>query len=68
MQGQGSLRGYLAEAHPIGAGPTDGPKPPSELPSASADVSLSDEEKRIAKSMGVSEAEMLATKKANLSR
>lgn len=62
------LRGYLAEAHPIGAGPTDGPKPPSELPSASADVSLSDEEKRIAKSMGVSEAEMLATKKANLSR
>lgn len=60
------LRGYVAEAHPVGAAQGDLPKPPLGLPSASADVTLTDEEKRQARKIGVSEEDMLATKRAEL--
>ena len=62
------LRAYVAEAVPVAGASTEAVRPPAELPGAQAEVVLNDEEKRQARSMGVSEADMLATKKAHLAR
>lgn len=63
------LRGYLAEATPLAPDAAHDPvRQPPQLPSAQAEVTLTDEEKRQAKAMGVSEADMLATKKQHLGR
>ena len=59
------LRSYLAEAAPQLAADV---RAPAALPSAEAEVTLTDEEKRQAKAMRVSEADMLATKKQHLGR
>lgn len=63
------LRAYVAEAVPVatsaGADPVRQPATP---PSAEAEVTLTDEEKHQAKAMGVTEADMLATKKEHLGR
>ena len=45
---------------------SDPVRQPERLPGASAEVTLTDEEKRQAKAMGVTEADMLATKKEHL--
>ena len=58
------LRAYVAEAVPVAA--AEPVRPPAAQPSADAEVTLTDEEKRQAKAMGVSEADMLAAKKAHL--
>jgi len=63
------LRAYVAEAVPVAASAGADPvRPPAAPPSAEAEVTLTDEEKRQAKAMGVTEADMLATKKEHLSR
>lgn len=62
------LAAYVAEAVPVAAAPAgaDPVTPPAKQPAAAAEVTLNDEEKRQAKAMGVSEADMLAAKKAHL--
>lgn len=63
------LRAYVAEAVPVAASSGADPvRPPTTPPSADADVALTAEEKRQAKAMGVTEADMLATKKEHLGR
>ncbi len=57
------LRAYVAEAVPVANANGEGPRPPAKLPSAEAEVTLTDEDRRQAKAMKISEADMLATKK-----
>jgi hypothetical protein len=52
--------------HSAAAPGADPITPPANGPSAAAEVTLNDEEKRMAKSMNISEADMLATKRAHL--
>ena len=59
----GLIAGAALCAAPAGADPVT---PPAKQPAAAAEVTLNDEEKRLAKAMNVSEADMLATKKAHL--
>lgn len=62
-----ALASHFEESPSLAAAPGADPvTPPSKGPSAAAEVTLNDEEKRQAKAMGVSEADMLAAKKAHL--
>lgn len=61
-----ALRAMLAERGAIVSAPGAGPRQPSEPPAGDDEVKLNDEEKRQAKAMGVSEADMLTTKKRHL--
>lgn len=62
------LRAYVAEAVPVVASEGEGPRQPAQLPApgATKEVTLTDEEKRQAPKMGLTEEQMLATKKAHL--
>lgn len=63
------LRAYVAEAVPVATDASHDPvRPPAKPPTAEAEVTLTSEEKRMAKSMGISEEEMLTTKKSHLAR
>lgn len=57
------LKAYLAESVPLAKPPV---QQPAEIPNAATEVTLTAEEKRQAASLGISEADMLATKKAHL--
>lgn len=62
-----ALAAHFEESPTLAAAPGADPiAQPGKAPSAAAEVTLNDEERRIAAQMGISEADMLATKKAHL--
>jgi ClpP class serine protease len=62
-----ALAAHFEESPALAAAPGADPiTPPAKAPAAAAEVTLNDEEKRMAKSMNISEADMLATKRAHL--
>ena len=62
-----ALAAHFEESPALAAAPGADPvTQPGKAPSAAAEVTLNDEERRIAAQMGISEADMLATKKAHL--